>query len=332
MALAAPAKAAEFTNSVLNLGVGARPLGMGGAYVGLADDSTSTYWNPAGLADVQSYEVSAAGQAQESAALALDSQDIGSDYLFLSGGMAVPGIGAFGVSALHFGVSGIPQSSGVPVPGQAPPVPNVGTFSTADWALFAGYGVSVIPAVDLGVTLKDVFGGVSGLGAGANDGISGGASYETFGADLGLKVKFGELSPALQGLNLGLNLQNLVDSGVRWQNTPGDPVESVAMNPKAGLAYALPFGFLEDAGVLVNLAVDVDPSAYAPSTLIRYGAEAWYNGMLALRGGLMEFTDSRQGAEPSVGAGLRYLVLQVDYAYLYYESTPIQYLDLTVRW
>src|SRR5436190_10916871 len=29
--------------------VGSRALGMGGAFVGVADDSTAVYWNPAGL-------------------------------------------------------------------------------------------------------------------------------------------------------------------------------------------------------------------------------------------------------------------------------------------
>src|SRR5262249_46696775 len=33
-------------------GVGARALAMGGAFVGLADDWTATYWNPAGLAQL----------------------------------------------------------------------------------------------------------------------------------------------------------------------------------------------------------------------------------------------------------------------------------------
>jgi len=36
----------------LNLPVGARAIAMGGAYVGLADDATAIYWNPAGLVQI----------------------------------------------------------------------------------------------------------------------------------------------------------------------------------------------------------------------------------------------------------------------------------------
>lgn len=35
-----------------NVGIGAKPMGMGGAYTALADDTTAILWNPAGLADV----------------------------------------------------------------------------------------------------------------------------------------------------------------------------------------------------------------------------------------------------------------------------------------
>lgn len=35
-----------------DLGVGARSMGMGGAYTAIADDATATYWNPAGLARI----------------------------------------------------------------------------------------------------------------------------------------------------------------------------------------------------------------------------------------------------------------------------------------
>ena len=44
--------------SFLRIGVGARALGMGGAFVALADDPTAIYWNPAGLVHVKFRELS----------------------------------------------------------------------------------------------------------------------------------------------------------------------------------------------------------------------------------------------------------------------------------
>lgn len=39
------------------LGVGSRAMGMGGAYVGIADDYSAIYWNPAGLAQINRMEL-----------------------------------------------------------------------------------------------------------------------------------------------------------------------------------------------------------------------------------------------------------------------------------
>lgn len=39
------------------LGVGSRAMGMGGAYVGVSDDYSAIYWNPAGLGQIQRMEV-----------------------------------------------------------------------------------------------------------------------------------------------------------------------------------------------------------------------------------------------------------------------------------
>ncbi len=43
--------------AVPGLGIGARSLGMGGAYTGVADDYSATFWNPAGLAQVKRMEL-----------------------------------------------------------------------------------------------------------------------------------------------------------------------------------------------------------------------------------------------------------------------------------
>ncbi|MCR4295482.1 MAG: PorV/PorQ family protein, partial [Elusimicrobia bacterium] len=59
LVLASPASRAAETASFLDIGVGARALGMGGAYTALADDANSLYWNPAGLAKLEKREFTA---------------------------------------------------------------------------------------------------------------------------------------------------------------------------------------------------------------------------------------------------------------------------------
>lgn len=57
--LASQASWAAETASFLNIGVGARALGMGGAYTALADDANALYWNPAGLSKLEKREFTA---------------------------------------------------------------------------------------------------------------------------------------------------------------------------------------------------------------------------------------------------------------------------------
>lgn len=56
--LASPALGGE-TAPFLDIGVGARALGMGGAYTALADDANALYWNPAGLSKLEKREFTA---------------------------------------------------------------------------------------------------------------------------------------------------------------------------------------------------------------------------------------------------------------------------------
>ncbi len=41
----------------VELGVGARAQGMGGAFMGISDDATAIYWNPAGLSTIKSTQI-----------------------------------------------------------------------------------------------------------------------------------------------------------------------------------------------------------------------------------------------------------------------------------
>ncbi|MFQ6618371.1 MAG: PorV/PorQ family protein [Fidelibacterota bacterium] len=49
-------KVAITAASFLEIGVGSRAIGMGGAFVGVADDATALYWNPAGISRLRKVE------------------------------------------------------------------------------------------------------------------------------------------------------------------------------------------------------------------------------------------------------------------------------------
>ena len=46
---AGPAAATKYAGAFMENGGGARALGMGGAFTAVADDPSTTFWNPAGL-------------------------------------------------------------------------------------------------------------------------------------------------------------------------------------------------------------------------------------------------------------------------------------------
>jgi hypothetical protein len=51
----------EISSSPNPVGSGARALGMGGAFIGVADDATAASWNPAGLIQLETPEMSFVG-------------------------------------------------------------------------------------------------------------------------------------------------------------------------------------------------------------------------------------------------------------------------------
>lgn len=53
-----PLLAGKYAASFLDIGVGARGLGMGGAFSSIADDGTAFYWNPSGLAFLKKIQLS----------------------------------------------------------------------------------------------------------------------------------------------------------------------------------------------------------------------------------------------------------------------------------
>ena len=101
--LASLAEASELAPShaaaIFHIGAGARALAMGGAFVGLSDDANALYYNPAGLASLEGWEVTSLYSTQYDVirygVLGLTTRGVGVGVQYLDS-HAIPGTGEGG--------------------------------------------------------------------------------------------------------------------------------------------------------------------------------------------------------------------------------------------
>jgi hypothetical protein len=108
---------------------GARPAGMGGAFVALADDVNALYWNPAGLTLSKQMQIGAMHASEMEPTLG---PSVATDFGGWSSGNS--GYGAVGIAALRQGLSDIIQER----------------------TLGISYGLAVNPFARFGLTLKSM--------------------------------------------------------------------------------------------------------------------------------------------------------------------------------
>ena len=292
--------AAEF----LSHGVGARALGMGSAFVSIADDATAAYWNPAGLAKVDNHAFSI---------MYSDSFGAGEsgflnkgivEYNFVNYVHRFSGFGSIGISWIRLGVDDIPLTTftdtngngldddyleldGIPGKGEndgpyfEPPTVKE-YFSNTDNALLISYARKVGSSFSIGANFKLL-----------NQSI-----FENAGSGTGLDVGF-MLGP-FAGFHIGGMLEDATGTQVRW-DTDAEPTFTRNPSVRFGVSYQ------RDLLVIGNVTIGADMQTNrkdlvneneSSRPLFRLGAEYWLLNVVAFRVG----TDAEKLA---LGAGLR---------------------------
>lgn len=316
VSLAAPASAqrvAKYGADFLAGGVGARALGMGGAYVALANDVTAGYWNPAGL-HRSVYPEAAYMHAERFDGI------VQFDY----GAAAFPinARSTIGVSIFRSGVDDIPNTLNAWDGERDAPNPDAVTFfSAADYAFFVSYARQLRENLAVGASAKVIRRSIGDFASAWGYSVDVGAQYRVGRVLLGLNVQ--DVTGMLQSWSVNSGaLQNLEE--VFGQDMPAGGSEIVLPVARLGAGVELPL--TDDLGFTVGADLDLafdGQRAYAfnageVSFHPRLGTELSYKGVVALRAGISDVTASeRFGTQltPTVGVGLNVSSFQIDYGF-----------------
>ena len=194
-------RAGTTAGAFLEIGVGPRAAALGGAFTAGVDDATALYWNPAGLSQMRTAEVTSAHSEWLG--------DVSHDFV----GVAVPvGSGRVGVSVTRLGVPEMTVRTELNQEGTGE------TFDAADLAIGVSYGRAVTDRFSIGATAKYIEQRIwhSTASAFAVDlgtqfktdffgGLTIGAAISNFGSDLQLDGRdlrtFVDPDPAQDGNN-----------------------------------------------------------------------------------------------------------------------------------
>lgn len=310
-----PFRVGTTTANFLEIGYGAAGIAMGDAYVSMANDLTSVYWNPAGLAFMKNNE----------AVFMLQPWLVDTDISFVAAGVPLDNYGTLALSIIHMGygdmeVTTLENQEGTGELFDANEFAITLSYGRAltEWFAF-GAGVKYVSsqiwhstgsalAFDLGVLIKTEFFDISG---GTNDGMRIGMSVSNYGT----KLQYD-----------GLDLLNPIDTYPNENGNYSDVPGQFRLR-----SWELPLIFRVGVSVkpvnMENQSITVSMDALHPnnnSESVNSGVEYALNvpsfGQLSLRAGYKALFMDRTEYGPAFGAGfamnlLHNTKIRVDYAY-----------------
>ncbi len=289
--------------SFLEIGVGARAMAMGGAYVAIANDPTALYYNPAGIVWMDNIQI----EVMHNEWL------VGTNYDFLGATLPLPVFNStVGVSLilLDFGEQ--------PVRTETRPEGTGERYSARDYAVSISFASALTESFSFGLTGKYVNQKIWNA-SGGTAAIDVGIFYSTpvKGLRLGMSISNfgGELSLD------GRDLESTVDPDPDNQNIDRIPVgfrtDSYPLPQifRAGVSYTMNWGSI---GNLLLTTDVLHPSSDTEG--VNFGAEYGYAGIFFLRGGYESAFQQDAINGLTLGGGIDFiqrgkLGFRIDYAY-----------------
>ena len=313
------AQTRKYSNEFLNIGVGARALGMSNSFIVSANDVTAGYWNPAGLAAMGNQHQLTLMHSEYFAGIA--------KYDYGAFATRLDSTSALGVSIVRFGVDDIPNTTELIDANGNVNYDRITKFSAVDFALLVSYAKSLtkIPGLRLGANVKVIRRRVGDFAGSWGFGLDAGAQYDVN------KWKFAAMARDVTS-TFNAWSYNLSDATKAVFQTTGNeiPENSVEITlPKLLLGVARKFDLSPKISMLVESDLDatfdgkrnVLIKSKAVSMDPHIGVEASYSNIIFLRGGLgnyQSYTDASHRTittiQPNIGVGIHIKSFYLDYA------------------
>ncbi len=327
----------KYSNEFLNIGVGARALGMSLSQVASVSDVTSGYWNPAGLTRMQNHLQVAAMHAEYFAGIA--------KYDYASVGKQIDSVSAASISFIRFGVDDIPNTTDLIDAGGNINYDRITSFSAADYAFLLsyarkGFSISHISqrmqsgAVDhrsafknelrWGVNAKIIYRHIGDFAQAWGFGLDAGAQYDLGNWHLGLVAK--DITSTFNAWSYSLSDRMIEVFEQTGNEIPQNGLEMTLPRVIMGVARDFQFNkisLLAEANATFtsdgkrNVLVSTSPISIDPMI----GIELGYEHIIFVRlgvGNAQRVTDFDQSKyitiQPNLGLGLKLKNLYIDYA------------------
>jgi hypothetical protein len=298
------------------IGVGARILGLGGAYLGLADDLSGIFINPAALSSVSNWQ-----------ATSLTGRFI-NEYDYLNFGAALPtDYGVFGIGYAGSGISFFNDTATTESVGGIiriiPSTTEGVSYEFNNPVLLLSWGRGFTGAMEklsVGATLKTFFLDISGPGTSNSD---------AFGNELDLGLHYAFTPAVKAGLVLENTLPASMGGKIKWSAT--DAEETFPLNLKTGISVR-PIGRkgwrrLGDHELTLNLDHSFYPNKSDLPSLLHFGVEWSPIEHIDLRTGFdqnVEGIGNSLKFEPTgnftAGVGIYFNKFRFDYAFHKYNE------------
>ena len=274
-----------------DIGVGARPLGMGGAFVALADDANAASYNVAGLGYIDAAHLSMT-TAQRFKGLV--------NYNHIGGVLPLGSVGSFGAS---IGILG--EDSEV----------------YKEQTIAISYAKTISQKVALGLNLKSFSTRFDESNESVSAHLKNNSQFFAHTSAVDFTFDLGMMASPVTGLTVGLSAENLFPADVSISEVGQD---LVPRNIRVGLAYRLgtiaattkqeALREVLKSGIGLFEIVFRDGARHS-----HIGAELWLNKMIAVRTGYSLRSGVNRATGIALGSSVKLPVaalrLQLDYAF-----------------